>query len=161
MWYDDINMGETTGQLITQATQYPDYIVIGVVFALFAFYGFVRGTKAISELALALPVAAFVYALIPYNLSWGAPAVFGVLTVVAVWVLARDTSGLDDDSDLHKVALGALGSTGLLLVISATVVDFTSLYIFGATVAGILADASYVFYITVASLVAIALSRKI
>ncbi len=157
----NINMGDTTEQLITQATQYPDYIVVGVVFALFTFYGFVRGTKAISELALALPVAAFVYTLIPYNLSWGAPAVFGVLAVVAVWVLARDTSGLDDDSDLHKVALSAVGSTGLLLVISATMVDFTGLYTFGSPIAGILIDTTYIFYITVASLVAVALSRKV
>ncbi len=154
-------MGETTEQLITQATQYPDYVVIVAIFALFALYGFVRGTKAISELALSLIVAAFVYMLIPYDLSWSDPAIFVVLSLLSAWVLARDTSGLDDDSDAHKVAMAAAGATGLLLVISADMVDFTSLYIFGSPIAGILADISYKFYIVVGSLMAIALSRKV
>jgi len=155
------NMGETTEQLITQATQYPDYIVVGAVFGLFALYGFVRGTKAISEFALALLVATFVYTLIPYDLSWGDPAIFVVLSVLSAWVLARDTSGLDDDSDLHKVVMAAAGATGLLLVISVSGVDFNSLYTFGSPIEGILADPTHKFYIVVASLIAIALSRKV
>jgi len=154
-------MGSTTESLITQATQYPDYIIIGCIFIVFALYGFVRGTKAISEFALALLVAVFAYTLIPYELSWGDPAIFVVLSVLSAWVLARDTSGLDDDNDLHKVIMAAAGATGILLVISAGMVDFTGLYTFGSTIAGILANTSYKFYITVASLVLIALSRKV
>ena len=154
-------MGSTTEQLLTQATQYPDYIVISVFFALFVLYGFVRGTKAITELALALLVAAFVYKAIPYQFSWGEPAVFLVVVLLAIWVLTRETSGLDDSKNMLKVVMGAFGATGILLVISATVVDFSSLYTFGNPVAYILADISYRFYILVASLVAIALARKV
>ena len=154
-------MGSTTEQFITQATQYPDYLVLGVLFVIFALYGFVRGTKAGSELALSLPVAAFIYSIIPFQLEWGSPAIFSVLTLLSAWVLARETSGLDDDSDMHKVVLSAAGSVGLLLVISVTVVDFSELYTFGAPLIGILHNAQYIFYIAVASLVAIALSRKI
>jgi hypothetical protein len=154
-------MGTTTEQLITQATQYPDYILVVAVFVAIAFYGFIRGTKALSELSLSLPLAAFVYTLIPYNLSWGAPAVFAALVVAAMWVLARYTSGLDDNTDWHKIALSAAGATGLLLVISATIVDFTSLYSFGNPIVEILKDSKYVFYITVGSLVAVAFSRKV
>jgi len=154
-------MGETTEQLITQATQYPDYVVVGAIFGLFALYGFVRGTKAISEFAIALLVVVFVYILIPFDLSWSDPAIFVVLSILSAWVLARDTSGLDDDSDIHKVAMAAAGATGILLVISAGMVDFTGIYTFGTPIAGILADASYKFYITVVSLILIALSRKV
>ncbi len=154
-------MGSTTEQLINQAVQYPDYMVIMALFAAFALYGFIRGTKAISECALALIVAAFVYTLIPYDISWSDPAVFAVITLLSIWVLARDTSGLDDDNDMHKVLMGAFGATGLLLVISATIVDFTVLYSFGNPIAGILSNEKYIFYITVASLVSVALSRKV
>ena len=154
-------MGSTTEQLITQATQYPDYVVLGALFVFFALYGFIRGTKAGSELALSLPVAAFIYILIPFNLGWGEPAVFAVLTFLSSWVLKRETSGLDDDNDLHKVVLSAAGAVGLLLVISVQMIDFTGLYTFGAPIAGILANTLYVFYIAVASFVAIAASRKV
>jgi len=135
--------------------------VVGAIFAAFALYGFVRGTKAISEFAIALLVVVFVYALIPFDLSWSDPVIFIVLAVLSAWVLARDTSGLDDDNDLHKVVMAGAGATGLLLVISDGMVDFTGLYTFGSPIAGYLADASYKFYITVASLILIALSRKV
>lgn len=154
-------MGDTTQQLVETAISYPDYLVIVVVFLVFAGYGFARGTKAVSELAVALPVAAFVFALMPFDLGWAESALFGVLAIVSAWVLARDTSGLDDDSDLHKIAMSALGATGLLLVISAGIVDFTPLYTFGNPIVGILVDDTYKFYIAAASLILIAFSRKV
>ncbi len=154
-------METTTDQLIAQVANYPDYILIGSVFAILVFYGFVRGTKAISELAIAIPVAAFVFMLVPYNLSWGEPVIFAALVGASIWILARDTSGLDDDKDLYKVAMSALGATGLLLVIAFSIVDFSSIYTFGEQVTNILTDSSYKFYITATALVAIALSRKV
>ncbi len=154
-------MGETTEQLLSQAANYPDYIVIGMVFVLLALYGFVRGTKALSELAISLPIAAFVYSIFPYDLGWGEPAMFAIITIAIIWVVARYTSGLDDNKDFRKIAFAALGATLMLLVISFGTVDFTSLYNFGAKVSDTLAIATYKFYIIVAALIAIALSRKI
>lgn len=150
-----------TGQLIQQVVNYHDFILIAALIIIFASYGFLRGAKAISELAIAIPVAAFVFMLVPYKFSWGEPIIFAVLVVASIWVLARDTSGLDDSKNLYKVVMSALGATGLLLVIAFSTVDFSSLYIFGEGVTNILTDNTYKFYITIVSLVMIALSRKV
>lgn len=154
-------MGSTTEQLVTQAMHYPDYLIIGVAFLIFAAYGFVRGTKALSELALAVPLGAFVFTLFPYSLGWGEPAVYGLLVVASLWVITRDTSGLDDNTDLVKVSAAAFGATALLLVVVLNKVDFTSLYTFGTQVTTFLADSTYTFYVAAAALIAVALSRKI
>lgn len=154
-------MGTTTEQLINQAIQYPDYVIVAVAFLLFATYGFIRGTKPLSEFALALPLAAFVHALFPYNLGWGEPALYGALVVASTWVIARDTSGLDDNKDFFQVALAALGATIILSIIVNTTIDFTSLYIFGPRFTTFFANAQYTFMALVAGLAAISLSRKV
>jgi len=154
-------MGTTTESLISQASAYPDLIFIALLFGVFMLYGLFRGVKALSELALALPIAAFIYALFPYELGWGEPALFGLITMASAWVLDRDTSGLDDGREFGKVALAAAAAAALLVVISAGTIDFSSLYVFGQQVAGILANATYKFYIAAGGLVAVALSRKV
>jgi hypothetical protein len=154
-------MDATTSTLAAQVSSYPDVVFLIALFIVFILYGLLRGVKASSELALAIPIAAFVYSVMPYSLGWGEPAIFGLITLVSAWVLARDTSGLDDSREFFKVALASAGSVGLLLVISAGIVDFSTLYTFGTKTLELLASAQYKFYITAVSLIAIALSRKV
>ncbi len=151
----------TTGGIIAQVSNYPDVLVIGLLLIAFVIYGFMRGVKALSELALAIPIAAFVYTIFPYKLGWGEPALFAIITVVSAWVLNRDTSGLSDNREIFKILLASSGATALVVVISAGIIDFSTLYTFGPKVTSILASATYKFYITAVSLVAIALSRKV
>ncbi|GEM_PF-4309711 len=154
-------MGETTEQLISQAVSYPDLVFLALLLGLFILYGLFRGIKALSEFALALPIAAFIYTMFPYDLGWGEPALFAIITIVSAWVIARDTSGLDDGRQFAKVALAALGAMLLLVVISAGTIDFTSIYTFSGKIAEILTSNTYKFYIASAGLVAVALSRKV
>lgn len=154
-------MGTTTESLISQASNYPDIVFIALLFGAFVLYGLLRGVKALSEFALAIPIAAFIYTLFPYELDWKEPALFGAIVLVSAWVLARDTSGLDDSKSFIKIALAAAGAAALLVVISAGTIDFTSLYVFGPQVTAILAIAKYKFYIAAAGLITIALSRKV
>ena len=151
----------TTGGLISQVSNYPDVLVIGLLLIAFVIYGFMRGVKALSELALAIPIAAFVYTIFPYELGWGEPALFAIITIASAWVLNRDTSGLSDSKEFFKIMLAASGATALIVVVSAGMVDLSALYTFGPKVTAILASAKYKFYITAAALTSIALSRKV
>ncbi len=154
-------MDATTSTLASQVSSYPDVVFLIALFIVFLLYGLLRGVKASSELALAIPIAAFVYALVPYDLGWGEPALFGIITIVSAWVLARDTSGLDDSREFFKIVLASAGSVGLLLVISSNIVDFSTLYTFGTKTQELLSVDKYKFYIATTSLIAVALSRKV
>jgi hypothetical protein len=137
----------------------PDLAVVTVLLAVLIIYGVIQGTGVLLSVALALPIAGFLYQVFPYQLElaslspWSPPVLFILLVLFTIWILQR-TIGLASGSNrpIH-IVITAVALTALLISFSYHVVLLPEgLYDFGNTFDAFFGSTTNFFWIVALAL---------
>lgn len=142
-----------------------DVAILGVLIALFILYAAWQSTGILLSIAIALPIAGFLYSLFPYVPevqgflpvpdTWANIFVFAIFLIASLWVLQRTIGFASGNGRPLHIVTTALALSALLIAFSYHIVPIDQLYNFGATFDAVFDSPSHFFWIVTLALLAL------
>lgn len=136
--------------------------IVGIMLAASILYALWRGTALLAVLTVALPIAAFLYTVFPYDGiiravfgSWTPLAAFLGLLALATWVVTQTLgSGFGGSRPMHILAV-SVALTLSIVVIAHQILGLGELFGFNASLESFFSAPASLFWIIALGLVAL------